>query len=84
MKGFKELDKNRFLISNVVQEGDHINRYNLISRIAFNAQNSTDLCDTIRMINEKVRILDENGENIYIQYNNIDILSKSVEGLFLS
>lgn len=84
MNGINDLDKKKYLISNVVQEGDNLNQFQLISRIVFNVKNCKDLVDSIRLINEKIRILDESGENMYVQYNDFDNLAKSVEGLFLT
>ena len=84
MKGFNELDKDRFLVSNVAMEGDYIGKYRLISRIAFNMKNGEDLCDTLRLINEKISILDENGENMYIRYTDFNVLMEKLKGLFLT
>ncbi len=83
MDGFDELDKERFLVSNIVQKGERIDQYRLLSRIVFTAKSSADLLDSIRLVNEKVRILDENGRNIWIQYKDFGTLAERVSGLFL-
>ena len=84
MRGFDKLNGDRFVVSNIVNEGDHVEQYKLMSRIVFNVKNSTDLCKAIQYINENVQILDENGEDMFIRYENVDFLAKSMEGLFLT
>ena len=84
MQGFDELDQKRFMVSNVVQEGSSVRKYSIVSRVVFNVKSSEELCDTLRYLNERIAVLDENGANMLIQYTNFDFLRERTRGLFLS
>ena len=81
---FDKLEKDRFHVSPLVTEGDKVAAYRLIARIAFCVHSADELCDTLRYINENVKILDDQGENMYIQYSDYDTLYERNKGLFLS
>ena len=56
------------VVSIVAHEGDVVPQYRLMVRIVFNADNPKEMCESIRYINSKTRILDENNQNMYIPF----------------
>ncbi len=84
VKGTDKLDRERFLVSHVAAEGDHVQQYQLLSRVVFSMDSAEDFCDAVRLINETIVIRDETGENMYIRYTDLDVLSERLKGLFLT
>ena len=82
MEGYDQLEKTRFQITPVVREGDYLEAFRLMASIAFDISSAKDLCDTLQFINENVRVLDENGENMYIRYTDFSCLDERLAGLF--
>ena len=82
MEDFDQLDKDRFQVTPLVMEGDRLEAYRMIARITFCVNSADDLRDTLQYINENVRVLDENGENMYIQYTDFSCLDERLAGLF--
>ena len=70
------MDSERFQVSLVVHEGDFIPQYRLIARIVFNVNSPKEVCESIRYINAKTRILDRDNNNMYIQFTDFDTLYK--------
>lgn len=83
MQGFDELDKNEFLISVLAHTGSYVDRYRNMVRIVFNARNGNEMCDKLRQINNNIRILDEKGDNMYIQFTDYEEVIQSNTGFFL-
>lgn len=82
MEGYSDLDPERFLVSIVAHEGDVVPQYRLMVRIVFNADNPKEMCESIRYINSKTRILDENNQNMYIPFTDYKAVMDSLSGLF--
>lgn len=79
IQGYNDLDPERFQVSLIVHEGNTVQKYGLMVRIVFNVYSSGEICESIRYINAKTRILDSNNNNMYIQFTDFDLLSKYAE-----
>ena len=82
IQGYNDLDPERFQISLVAYEGDLIPKYRLMARIGFNACSPREVCESIRYINAKTRILDRDNNNMYIPFTDFDVLKKHAEAQF--
>lgn len=82
IQGYNELDPERFQVSLVAHEGDFIPKYRLMARIVFNVNTPEEVCESIRYINAKTRILDIDNNNMYIQFTDFDVLEKHAEAQF--
>ena len=82
IQGNNELDPERFQVSLVAHEGDFIPKYRLMARIVFNVNTPEEVCESIRYINAKTRILDIDNNNMYIQFTDFDVLEKHAEAQF--
>lgn len=76
IQGYNDLDSERFQVSLVAHEGDFIPQYRLMARIVFNVNSPEEVCESIRCINSKTRILDRDYNNMYIQFTDFDTLYK--------
>lgn len=83
IKGYDELDKEKYQVSMLAHNGDLIRKYQMMVRIVFNAKNGKDLCDNVRYINSKTQILNERNKNMYIQFTDFDEVLESNKGLFV-
>lgn len=83
MRGYKELDPEEYQVSILANEGMQVLQYQLLTRIVFDAVNGSDMCDKLRSINACTRILDENGENLYIPFTDYNTVETSHRGLFV-
>ena len=79
IQGYNNLDPERYQVSLVAHEGDYIPKYRLMVRIVFNVYTADEICESIRYINAKTRILDINNNNMYIQFTDFDLLNKFAE-----
>lgn len=84
MEGYNELDPDQFQVSFLAHEGTDVDQYRMITKIVFNADNGKEMCEKIRYINDHVRVLDEQGGNMYIMYTDYDYLLEAHKGLFLN
>ena len=82
IQGYDELDKEKYQISMLTHNGDSIHKYQMMVRIVFNAKNGKDLCDNVKYINSKTRILDDNNQNMYVQFTDYNEVMESNRGLF--
>ena len=53
-----------------------------MARIVFNVNTPEEVCESIRYINAKTRILDIDNNNMYIQFTDFDVLEKHAEAQF--
>lgn len=81
-QGYDELDPEKYQVSIVAHEGDIIPQYRMMVRTVFNIRSGEDMCDRIREINSKTRILDENNENMYIPFTDFERILETHKGLF--
>lgn len=81
--GYDDLDKEKYQVSILAHNGDSINRYQMMVRIVFNARNGKDICNHIKYINSRTRILDDKNENMYIEFTDFDEIMESNKGLFV-
>ena len=51
-------------------------------RIVFNANSPGEVCESIRYINAKTRILDIDNNNMYIPFTDFYVLKKHAEAQF--
>lgn len=82
IQGYEELDEDKYQVSFVAHKGDKVDKYRLMARIVFNSRSSGAICDAVREINSKTRILDEHGENMYIPFTDFDRILETHKGLF--
>lgn len=82
IEGYSDLDSEKFQVSIVAHEGDVVPQYRLMVRLVFNAANPKEMCESIQYINSKTRILDENGQNMYIPFSDYNEVKDSMSGLF--
>ena len=83
IQGYEELDKEKFQVSLLAHKGASINKYQMMVRIVFNAKNARDLCENVKYINSRTRILDDKGQNMYIEFTDFDEIMESNKGLFI-
>ena len=78
MQGYSDLDPERFQVSLVAHEGDYVPKYRLMSRIVLDASTPREMCELIQYINNKIRILDDKNNNMYIQFTDFDGVMNSL------
>lgn len=57
--------------------GDEVHEYTSMATICFSNETIDDLCELIKKINETVRYIDENGDDILIRYDQYDFLRET-------
>ena len=82
MQGYTDLDSERFQVSLVAHEGDTVQKYKLMVRIVSDASTPAEMCEMIRYINAKTRILDHNNKNMYIQFTDFERIMDSLRGVY--
>lgn len=60
-------------------EGEHIDAYRYCAIITFAAKDCEEMCEKIRFVNDTVQILDTNGEDLLIRYDQYSLLNKLYE-----
>ena len=83
IQGYEELEKEKYQVSMLVHKGGSINKYQMMVRIVFNAKNGRDLCNHIRHINSRTRILDDKNQNMYIHFTDFAEVIVGNKGLFV-
>ena len=83
LNGYSDLDPDQFQVSFLAHEGTYVDQYRMITKIVFNADSGKEMCEKIKYLNSKVRVLNEQGENMYIMYTDYDYLIEAHKGLFL-
>lgn len=74
-KGIDEIiNDERFYWDTVMTEGTHVGKHVIMGVIAFDAADAEDMCSIINEINEKVSVLDSNGEDMMIHFTDCDQL----------
>ena len=63
-------------IDNILRVGSHFNAYQYLVVILIESNNCEEMIETIRRINEMVRIEDEEGDNICIYYDDFATLRR--------
>ena len=70
------------IVRNTLVEGDTIGQNRPLGNILFSAKDCNDMCAMIQRINQKAALLDENGENILLQYTDFESLKQRYEQSF--
>lgn len=83
LQGYDDLDQEKYQVSILAHNGDSINKYQMMVRIVFNARNGKDICDHVKYINSRTRILDDKNDNMYIEFTDFDEVMESNKGLFV-
>ena len=84
IEGYNDLDPERFQVSLVAHEGDFIPQYRLLARIVFNVSTPGEVCESIRYINAKTRILDRDNDNMYIPFTDFDLLKEYADAQIMA
>ena len=63
----------------IVHPGDEVRQYQLMGRIAFSAQDCDGMLETLRAINQTLRILDEDDDDLILPFTNYDAVSAIYE-----
>lgn len=63
----------------LVHPGDEVRQYQLMGRIAFSAQDCDGMLETLRAINQTLRILDEDDDDLILPFTNYDAVSAIYE-----
>ncbi len=82
MQGYADLGSEKFQVSLVAHEGDTVQKYKLMVRIVSDASTPAEMCEMIRYINAKTRILDHNNKNMYIQFTDFERIMDSLRGVY--
>lgn len=82
LEGYNDLDHDIYEVSKVTYEGTYVNAYRLLVRITFVARNAKEMCERLQEINNKTKILNENKENMYVQFTDYRTVIESHKGLF--
>ena len=64
------------LVESLARIGDPITIHRSLGNIMFTADNCDEMCRVIKKINETIRILNTEGENVVIHYDNFDYLKE--------
>lgn len=56
--------------------GKYVDKYKSMGTITYTANDCDELCKMIEFVNDTVRVIDENGEDLIIKYTNFDYLKK--------
>lgn len=78
--GLEEIQR----LSNVVidmpkREGDSVRKHTNMGIVKIYGRDCNEMCDTISIINSKLKILNKNGENMFIVFDSFDIVKKEYE-----
>ncbi len=66
----------------LVRPGDTVRQHQLLGRMVLHTDNAEELCDILRLVNQRLRIVDTSGRNMYIRYTDFDrVLSAYEESL---
>lgn len=77
MTGFNEISRlQNVYVETLKQIGDNIAKYRPLGNIVFFSQDIEELCDMIQIINDKVHVYNENGDDVIIKYTDFDVLRK--------
>lgn len=64
------------------REGGEVRAYACVGLMGFYGENMDEMCDSLRKVNELLRIEDEDGKNLIIKYDDYETLRKEfVEGI---
>jgi hypothetical protein len=63
-------------------EGDEIGLNRPLGNILFSAKDCDDMCSMIQRINQEVALLNEDGENILLQYTDFEALKQRYASSF--
>lgn len=63
----------------LVYPGDEVSQHQLIGKLTFHAQDASGLCDVLRAVNQKLRIVDTSGRNMYISFTEFDRVLSTYE-----
>lgn len=63
-----------------VHKGDDVKQYYPLGNIMFDSDDCDQICDMIRQINKKLKVLDNLGEKMIIYFDDFDILRKICVG----
>lgn len=58
------------------QKGDHFAAHSTVGVIVFNAEDCESMCQILDVINQKLCVIDENGEDVLIHYTDYDYLKQ--------
>lgn len=58
------------------QKGDHFAEHSTVGVIVFCRDNCEEMCETLDIINNKLSIIDENGEDVLIRYTDFNYLKQ--------
>lgn len=61
------------------QPGTHVDRYRPVGNILFVSDSCEEMCKIIAFINEKIKVLDNAGNDILIRFTDFDTLIKNSE-----
>ncbi len=56
--------------------GDEIGKYRSAGVVTFTTENCDQMCELIQKVNDTVRVINENGEDVVIKYTNFDYLKR--------
>lgn len=62
-------------VRSIASVGGKIEKYHPLGNIRFVSPNCEEMCKFIRVINDKVKILNEDGEDVIIKYTDFDYLN---------
>ena len=78
MEGFDEVAEwpEIELVELLTQVGDSVELHRSLGNIMFTADNCDEMCKIIEKINRTIRILNTEGEDVVIHYDNFDDLKE--------
>lgn len=79
IEGLGNLDIPGMVVDFRHKKGDTIRRYTSIGNIMFTADNCSEMCRMIDIVNKKIKILNEEGEDMVIKYTDFKYLQKIYE-----
>lgn len=81
MEGFDKLDSDFFRVEPVKRDGEEIEQYHVIAKIAFHVRNTEEMCSVLEYLNRVIAVNDENGRDLVIRYSDYEAVRQGHRGL---
>ena len=77
IKGFDEVAKIPGIeLDAVPRVGDKVTKYHSIGNVMFTSNTVDEMCEMISLLNDKITIINEKGEDVIIRFTDFDLLRK--------
>ena len=63
----------------LVHPGDEVRQYQLMGKLTFHTQDAKELCDILRHVNQRLKIVDASGHNMFVRFTDYDTVLATYE-----